>query len=36
MKYNLLNIIIEAKNKDIESINKLLLIFKNIINIIDN
>lgn len=32
MKYNLLNIIIEAKNKDIESINKLLLIFKNIIN----
>lgn len=32
MKYNLLNIIIDAKNKDIESINKLLLIFKNIIN----
>lgn len=32
MKYDLLNIIIAAKNKDIESINKLLLIFKNIIN----
>ena len=32
MKYDLLNIIIDAKNKDIESINKLLLIFKNIIN----
>lgn len=32
MKYNLLNIIIKVKNRDIDSVNKLLLIFKNIIN----
>lgn len=32
MKYNLLNIIINVKNRDIDSVNKLLLIFKNIIN----